>query len=106
MGSASPPSVRCRVWARWPRALSGALGTNVSDYYNTVPWAVTDSYGPGWVTYRVTGRVSFWWLELSPVRLAFPVISIVFVQYVWRHWPSRRQANGPHQVAVKSTSTG
>jgi hypothetical protein len=50
----------------WPRALSGALGTNISDYYNTVPWAVTDSYGPGWVTYRVTGRVSFWWLELSP----------------------------------------
>ena len=50
----------------WARALSGALGSNISDYYNTVSWAVTDTFGPGWVTYRVTGRVSFWWLELSP----------------------------------------
>ncbi len=50
----------------WPRALSGALGSNISEYYNTVSWGVTDSGGPGWVTYRVFGRVSFWWLELSP----------------------------------------
>lgn len=50
----------------WARALSGALGRNISDYYNTVSWETTDSFGPGWVTYRVTGRVSFWWLELSP----------------------------------------
>jgi hypothetical protein len=28
---------------------------------------VTHLFGPAWVTYRVTGRVSFWWLELSPV---------------------------------------
>ena len=27
---------------------------------------VTDSYGPGWVTTRPTGRSDFWWLELSP----------------------------------------
>lgn len=52
--------------AVWPRALSGALGSNISEYYNTVSWAVTDSYGPNWVTYRVTARASFWWLELAP----------------------------------------
>lgn len=52
--------------AIWSRALSGALGSNISAYYNTVSWGVTDTFGPGWVTYRVTGRVNFWWLELSP----------------------------------------
>ncbi len=50
----------------WSRALSSALGRAVADYYNTVSWAPTDAFGPGWVTYRVTGHVSFWWLELSP----------------------------------------
>jgi hypothetical protein len=52
--------------AVWPRALSGALGSNISEYYNTVSWGTTDSFGPGWVTYRVTARASFWWLELAP----------------------------------------
>lgn len=50
----------------WSRALSGALGPHISSYYNTVPWAALDLYGPGWVTYIVDGRVSFYWLELSP----------------------------------------
>lgn len=52
--------------AVWSRALSGALGSPISSYYNTVPWAATDVFGPGWVSYRVDGRVRFWWLELSP----------------------------------------
>jgi hypothetical protein len=50
----------------WSQALSGALGDNIAQYYNTVSRSVTHAYGPGWFTYRVTGRVSFWWLELSP----------------------------------------
>ena len=50
----------------WPRALAGALGTHISDYYHSVPWGQTDLYGPGWVTYIVDGRVSFYWIELSP----------------------------------------
>lgn len=50
----------------WPRAIGGLLGTHISNYYNTIPWTVTDSYGPGWVTYIVDGRVSFYWIELSP----------------------------------------
>lgn len=50
----------------WPRALGGLLGTHISEYYNSVPWTVTDSYGAGWVTYIIDGRVSFYWLELSP----------------------------------------
>jgi hypothetical protein len=52
--------------AIWARALTGQLGPEVAKYYNTVSYETTDSYGPGWVTYRVTGRSDFWWLELSP----------------------------------------
>ena len=52
--------------AIWPRAIGGALGSHISNYYNAIPWGVTDAYGPGWVTYIVEGRVSFYWIELSP----------------------------------------
>lgn len=52
--------------AIWSRALAGALGSHLAEYYPTIPWRATDLYGPGWVTYRVDGRVSFYWLELSP----------------------------------------
>lgn len=50
----------------WGRALSGLISPAVAQYYNTVPWEVTESYGPGWVTYNVTGQARFWWVELSP----------------------------------------
>lgn len=52
--------------AVWSRALGGALGSHISNYYNAVPWAATDAAGSGWITYRVDGRVSFYWIELSP----------------------------------------
>jgi hypothetical protein len=50
----------------WSRARSGAFGSDLAAYYSRVSWRVTDSFGRGWVTYRVTGRVNFWWLELAP----------------------------------------
>ncbi len=50
----------------WAQAISGGLGAAIEEYYNTIPWAVTDIYGPGWVTYPVAGRVDFWSLELAP----------------------------------------
>lgn len=52
--------------AVWARSLAGQLGPEVAKYYNFVSYETTDSYGPGWVTYRVTGRSDFWWLELAP----------------------------------------
>lgn len=52
--------------AAWSRARSGELGPELAAYYRTVPWAATELYGAGWVSYRVAGRVSFWWLELAP----------------------------------------
>lgn len=50
----------------WTRALGGALGAKVFEYYNTVPWLTTEMYGPRWVTYRVEGFANFQWLEISP----------------------------------------
>jgi hypothetical protein len=50
----------------WPRAIGGLLGRHIADYYNDVFWARTDAFGPGWVTYIIDGRVSFYWIELSP----------------------------------------
>lgn len=54
----------------WPRAIGGLLGAAIADYYNAMPWEVTDSYGPDWVTYRVHGKARLWWLQLSPALTA------------------------------------
>jgi hypothetical protein len=53
-------------WPVWGAALGGALGPVVQEYYNSIPWRITNLYGPGWVTYPVSGHADFWWLELAP----------------------------------------
>lgn len=50
----------------WPRAIGGLLGAPIAKYYNAMPWIVTDSYGRGWVTYRVYGSSQLWWLQVAP----------------------------------------
>ncbi len=50
----------------WSRAMAGEFGQAISDYYRTVAWGVTGLYGKDWISYRVSGRVGFWWLEVSP----------------------------------------
>lgn len=45
-------------WSVWARAIGGSFGTTVSNYYNSIPWEVTDSYGPGWVAYNVAARAN------------------------------------------------
>lgn len=50
----------------WARALAGLITPAIGQYYNSVAYETTDSYGPAWVTYRVTGRSDFWWFELAP----------------------------------------
>lgn len=49
----------------WWAALSGALGPTIYEYYEEVPWAVTNTFGPGWVAYRVDCSADFLWGELS-----------------------------------------
>jgi hypothetical protein len=80
----------------WSRALGGQLSAAIARYYNTVPWAVTDSLGDGWVTYNVTGQSRFWWLELSPalsdttsLSLRYDSVftkNIIFVKYRQDIW--------------------
>lgn len=52
--------------ARFGGALAGALGTEVADYYASVPQTVTDTFGDGWITYRVSGEVDYCFVELCP----------------------------------------
>lgn len=51
----------------WAQAIGGGLGPVIFNHYNTLAWAVTDSYGPGWVAYRIRdSRADTWWAEIAP----------------------------------------
>lgn len=50
----------------WGRALAGLISPAIGVYYPTLSWETTDSFGPGYVTYRFKARSDFWWLELAP----------------------------------------
>lgn len=53
--------------AVWAQAIGGELGSVIFDHYNTLAWAVTASFGPGWVAYRIRdSRADSWWAELAP----------------------------------------
>lgn len=53
--------------AVWSQAIGGGLGPVIFQHYNTLAWAVTDSYGPGWVAYRIRdSRADVWWAEVAP----------------------------------------
>jgi hypothetical protein len=53
--------------AIWAQAIGGGLGPVIFNHYNTLAWAVTDSYGPGWVAYRIRdSRADAWWAEVAP----------------------------------------
>ena len=53
------------AWSVWAQAIGGGLGPTVFNYYNSIPWEVTDSYGPGWVSYNVEAHANLWSLALS-----------------------------------------
>jgi len=44
----------------WAQAISGGLGATVFNYYTTIPWEVTDSYGAGWTSYNVEAHADLW----------------------------------------------
>lgn len=83
-------------WATWGAALGGKKGPAVRNYYRTVPWRTTSTYGPRWVAYRVEGRANLWWLELSPAlgtHTSLPlryervdVVNKVDLRYVTEIW--------------------
>lgn len=81
-------------WSTYGGALHGALGPAVQQYYNEIPWDVTDLYGSGWVTYRVEGTVSTSWIEIAPAlsratTLAFRHEHTESVNHVGIHYPQR-----------------
>jgi len=53
------------AWPIWGQALGGELGAVVRDYYSTVPWRTTDTFGSGWVAYRVDATADLLWGEAS-----------------------------------------
>lgn len=82
--------------AIWAQAIGGQVTPVVERYYNSLPWEVTEIYGPGWVTYNVTGRARFWWVELgsslgerSSLALRYEdiiaknIIGIAYEQTIW-----------------------
>jgi hypothetical protein len=53
--------------AVWSQALGGALGPAIFNHYNTLAWEVSNTFGPGWVAYRIRdSRADQWWLEIAP----------------------------------------
>ncbi len=50
----------------WAQAIGGGLGPVIFNTYNRLAWEVTDTYGPGWVAYRINCHADMWWLELAP----------------------------------------
>lgn len=49
----------------WASALGGDFGPTIAKYYNSIPWSVTELYGPRWVSYNVAARADLWSLSLA-----------------------------------------
>ncbi len=64
-GRLSGDIVANAAWPAWDRALRGDLGANVSSYYNSRPWSVTNVFGPRWVSYNVEAEVDLWSVTLA-----------------------------------------
>ncbi|MCC6414814.1 MAG: hypothetical protein IT582_02770, partial [Opitutaceae bacterium] len=55
------------AWKIWAQAIDGQVGPVIQAHYRSLPWEVTNTYGPGWVAYRVRdSHTDLWWAELSP----------------------------------------
>lgn len=51
--------------ATYAQALAGAFGDAIRNYYSSVPFATTGTFGPGWIAYRVESDADFLWGEAS-----------------------------------------
>jgi hypothetical protein len=65
----------CRQWGQqeanaslstWSFADSGGAGPALANYYEHIPYATSNTFGPGWVAYRIDGYANLWWLSLCP----------------------------------------
>lgn len=53
------------AWSVWAQAIGGGLGPTVQNYYTSIPWEITNTFGTGWVAYRVDCRADFWWAQVT-----------------------------------------
>ncbi|WP_415908334.1 hypothetical protein [Oleiharenicola sp. Vm1] len=53
------------AWSVYGQALGGGFGPAIQDYYSRIPWEVSDTFGSGWVAYRVDCRADFWWAQVA-----------------------------------------
>ena len=86
--------------AVWAQAIGGGLGPVIFNHYNTLTWEVTNTFGPGWVAYRIRdSRADQWWLELAPALTdrttlvmryeAVRVINAIGIRYDSTFWTLR-----------------
>lgn len=84
------------AWSVWEQALKGTFGPVVQSYYTRVPWETSNTFGPGWVAYRVDCRADFCWAQVTarlsdatsiPLRYeSIKVINHVGVRYDSAFW--------------------
>lgn len=84
------------VWSVWAQAIGGGFGPAVQQYYTSTPWEVSNTFGNGWVAYRVDCRADLWWAQLTarlseatsiPLRYeSAKVINHVGVRYDSAFW--------------------
>jgi hypothetical protein len=84
------------VWPVWAQAIGGGFGPTVQNYYTSIPWEVSNTFGNGWVAYRVDCRANFWWAQLAarlsehtslPLRYEHAeVINHIGIRYASAFW--------------------
>ncbi|MCF7687425.1 MAG: hypothetical protein K9M98_00670 [Cephaloticoccus sp.] len=78
----------------WARAVGGSFGPVVRDHYQSLAWETSNTFGPGWVAYRVRdSRADLWWVELSPAlndstSLTFRFEAVHMVNAIGVHYES------------------
>ncbi|HWA10370.1 MAG TPA: hypothetical protein VG838_13030 [Opitutaceae bacterium] len=53
-------------WNTWGFAVAGGAGPALANYYQRIPFTYSNTFGPGWVAYRIDGHTDLWWLSLAP----------------------------------------
>ncbi len=81
------------AWSIWYQAIDGSFGPAIEGYYNSIPWGVTNLYGPGWVSYQVKADVDLWSLTLAcavsaPLSLELRYDSAFVVNQVGVRYPT------------------
>jgi hypothetical protein len=53
------------AWSVWEQAIGGDLGPDIFNYYNSIPWEISNLYGDRWVSYNVEARAALWTLAAT-----------------------------------------